>query len=140
MSMTLDELKRRLKGIVPVQYCPYTKDKKLNVEGLRKNTQFLVDFAKDGNKDVVLMTNGSTTECYANSLDEQKTVIKTVVDTVGGAIPVVAGVSQAAAERTIELAKYAEEVGADCAMMTPPIITRQARKGCINTARQWLRQ
>ena len=129
MTMTLDELKKRLKGIVPVQFCPYTKDKELDVEGLRKNTQFLVDFAKGDNKDVVVMTNGSTTECYANSLEEQKTVIKTVVDTVGGSIPVVAGVSQAAAERTIELAKYTEDVGADCAMMTPPYYHPASKEG-----------
>jgi len=129
MAMTLDELKKRLKGIVPVQYCPYTKDKELDVEGLRENTQFLVDFAKDGNKDVVVMTNGSTTECYANSLEEQKMVMKTVVDTVGGKIPVVAGVSQAAAIGTIELTKYAEEVGADCAMMTPPYYHSPSKEG-----------
>jgi len=71
------------------------------------------------------MTNGSTTEFYANSLEEQKTVIKTVVDTVGGSVPVVAGVSQAAAERTIELAKYTEDVGADCAMMPPLLPPRK---------------
>lgn len=129
MTMSLDELKKRLKGIVPVQYCPYTKDKELDIEGLRENTQFLVDFAKEGNKDVVLMTNGSTTECYANSLEEQKTVIKTVVETVSGKIPVVAGVAQAGAERTIELAKYAEEVGADCAMMTPPYYHAASKEG-----------
>ncbi len=97
MSMSLEELKKRLKGIIPVQYCPYTKEGNLDIPGLKENTKFLVDFAKDGNKDVVLMTNGSTTECYANSIEEQKTVIRTVVETVGGEIPVVAGVSQAAA-------------------------------------------
>ena len=129
MAMSLDELKKRLKGIVPVQYCPNTKDKELDIEGLKENTQFLVDFAKDGNKDVVLMTNGNTTECYANSLEEQKTVIKTVVETVSGKIPVVAGVAQAGAERTIELAKYAEEVGADCAMMTPPYYHGASKEG-----------
>ena len=97
MATPLDELKKRMKGIVPAQYCPYTRDDKVDVEGLKENTQFLVDFAKDGNKDVVVMTNGSTTECYANTLEEQKTVIKTVVDTVNGAVPVVTGVSGAAA-------------------------------------------
>ncbi len=128
MAMTLDELKKKLKGIVPVQYCPYTKDKKLNVAGLKENTKFLVDFAQKGKKDVVIMTNGSTTECYANSLEEQKTVIKTVVETVGGKVPVVVGVSGAAAERTIELAKYAEEVGVDCAMVVPPYYHPAANK------------
>ncbi len=129
MSMTLNELKKRLRGIVPVQYCPYTKEGELDVEGLRKNTQFLVDFAKDGNKDVVVMTNGSTTECYANSIEEQKRVIKTVVDTAGGKIPVVAGVSQAAARGTIELAKYAEEVGVDCAMVVLPYYHAPSKEG-----------
>ena len=129
MSMSLGDFKEKLKGIVPVQYCPYTKDKELDVEGLRANTKFIVDFAKDGNKDVVLMTNGSTTECYANSIEEQKMVMKTVVETVGGAVPVITGVSQAAAERTIELAKYAEEVGADCAMVVPPYYHTASKEG-----------
>jgi len=129
MSMSLGDFKKKLKGIVPVQYCPYTKDKELDVEGLRANTKFIVDFAKDGNKDVVLMTNGSTTECYANSIEEQKMVMKTVVETVGGAVPVITGVSQAAAERTIELAKYAEEVGADCAMVVPPYYHTASKEG-----------
>jgi len=127
--MTLNELKKKLRGIIPVQYCPYTKERELDVEGLKRNTRFLVDFAKDGNKDVVIMTNGSTTEFYANSIEEQKTVIKTVVDTVAGTVPVVAGVSRAAAERTIEMAKYAEEVGADCAMMTPPYYHSASKEG-----------
>ena len=127
--MTLNELKKKLKGIIPVQYCPYTKKGGVDVEGLKKNTKFLVDFAKDGNKDVVIMTNGSTTEFYANSTEEQKTVIKTVVDTVAGQAPVVAGVSGAAAERTIEMAKYAEEVGVDCAMVVPPYYHPPTKEG-----------
>jgi len=129
MSMTLDELKKRLKGIVPVQLCLYTKGGEVDIEGLKENTKFLVDFAKKGNKDVVIMTNGSTTEFYANSIDEQKRVIKAVVDTVGGKIPVIAGVSQPAARRTIEMAKYAEEVGADCAMVAPPYYHHASKEG-----------
>jgi len=129
MSMTLNELKKRLKGIIPVQYCPYTENNELDVEGLKRNAQFLVDFAKDRNKDVVIMTNGSTTEFYANSIEEQKRVIKTVVETVGGRVPVVAGVSQAGAERTIEMAKYAEEVGADCAMVVLPYYHTPTKEG-----------
>lgn len=129
MKMTAKEFRNNLKGIIPVQFCPYTKEGELDIEGLRENTQFLVDFAKDGNKDMVVMTNGSTTEFYANSIEEQKKVIKTVVDTVGGKIPVVAGVSQAAAIRTIEMAKYAEEVGADCAMVVLPYYHTPSKEG-----------
>ena len=127
--MILSELKKRLKGIIPVQYCPYTGKGELDLAGLRENTQFLLDFAKDGDKDVVVMTNGSTTEFYANSIEEQKRVVKTVVDTVDGKVPVVAGVSQAGAERTIEMAKYAEEVGADCAMVVLPYYHAPTKEG-----------
>ena len=129
MSVTLNELKKRLKGIIPVQYCPYTKNKELDVEGLKRNTQFLVNFAKSGNKDVVIMTNGSTTEFYANSIEEQRRVIKTAVDTVDGKVPVVAGVSQTGTEDTIEMAKYAEEVGADCAMVVLPYYHTPTKEG-----------
>jgi len=128
--MKPEEFRERCRGIIPVQYCPYTKDcASVDLEALKKNTQFLVDFAKKGNKDVVIMTNGSTTEFYANSIEEQQSVIKTVVDTVSGAIPVVAGVSDAGTQKAIKMAKYAEEVGADCAMVTLPYYHTPFKEG-----------
>lgn len=128
--MEPDEFRKKCKGIIPVQFCPYTKDREsVDLEALKENTQFLVDFAKDGNKDVVIMTNGSTTEFYANSIDEQKSVIKTVVDTVDGVIPVIAGVSEAGTRETIKMAKYAEDVGADCAMVVTPYYHTPFKEG-----------
>ena len=128
--MTSEEFKKKCKGVVPVQYCPYTKDcASIDLEALKRNTQFLVDFAKSGNKDVVIMTNGSTTEFYANSIEEQQSVIKTVVETVSGVVPVVAGVSDAGTQKTIKMAKYAEEVGADCAMVTLPYYHTPFKEG-----------
>lgn len=66
------------------------------------------------------MTNGSTTAFYANSVEEQKSVIETVVETVDGVTLVVAGVSQAGTRETIKMARYAEGVGADCVMVVIP--------------------
>jgi 4-hydroxy-tetrahydrodipicolinate synthase len=128
--MKSEDFKKKCRGIIPVQYCPYTKDcASVDLEALKKNTQFLVDFAKKGDKDVVVMTNGSTTEFYANTIEEQQSVIKTVVDTVGGAIPVVAGVSDSGTQKAIEMAKYAEEVGADCVMVTLPYYHTPFKEG-----------
>ena len=127
--MNSDEFRKRCRGIVPVQYCPYKDNFELDVEGLRENTKFIVEFAKRGQRDVMIMTNGSTTEFYANSLEEQKTVIKTVVDTVGGRIPVVAGAAQAGTIETIKMAKYAEKAGADCAMIVLPYYHRPTKEG-----------
>jgi len=126
--MGYQEFRNSLKGIIPVQYCPYNEKYLLDVEGLKKNTEFLVNFAKE-DKDVSIMTNGSTTECYANSIEEQKAVIKTVVDTVDGACPVIAGVSQPGTMETIKLAKYAREVRADCVMVVNPYYHCPTKEG-----------
>lgn len=130
MVMKPEEFRKRCQGIVPVQFCPYTRDcARIDLEALKRNTQFLVDFAREGSKDVLILTNGSTTEFYANSIEEQQSVIKTVVDTVGGAVPVIAGVSQAGTEQTIKMAKYAEKVGADCAMVAVPYYHTPFKEG-----------
>ena len=117
------------KGIIPVQYCPYTKEGDLDIEGLRKNTEFLVNFAKKGAKDLIIMTNGSTTEFYANSIEEQKTIIKTVVDVVNGDVPVIAGTSMAGTRETLKMTKYAESVGVDCAMVVLPYYHTPTKEG-----------
>ena len=128
MTKPFSELKKRLKGIIPVQICPYTREGEVDIAGFKENTKFLLDFAKKG-KDMVILTNGSTTEFYANSIEEQKAIIKTVVETVAGQIPVIVGVSQPAPRRTIELARYAEEAGADCAMSTAPYYHHASKEG-----------
>ena len=127
--MDPNEFRDRCKGIVPVQYCPYKANGSLDVDGLKKNTEFLVDFAENGSKDLVVMTNGSTTEFYANSIEEQKAVINTVVDTVAGRVPVVAGASQAGTRETIRMAKHVQEAGADCAMIVLPYYHTPTKEG-----------
>ena len=75
------------------------------------------------------MTNGSTTECYANSIEEQRKVIETVVNSVEGRLPVIAGVSQAGTRQTVDLAKYAESTGADYVMVMPPFYHHASKEG-----------
>lgn len=126
--MKAEELKNEIKGIVPVQLLPYTEDDEVDIEGLKENTEFIADFAKDGDKDVVILANGSTTEFYANSVEEQKEVIKAVVESSGDTT-VVAGTSQAGTKETIKLTQYAEEVGADGAMVVLPYYHTPTKEG-----------
>jgi 4-hydroxy-tetrahydrodipicolinate synthase len=121
-------LKKKLHGSVIVQLCPYTKQGNIDLDGLRENTSFILDFAKKG-KDIVILTNGSTGEFYANTLEEQKKVIETTVETVAGRVPVIVGVSQAAAGLTIQMARYAKEVGADCVLIVSPYYNHASKEG-----------
>ena len=101
----------------------------LDIEGLRENTEFLVEFAEKGSRDLVIMTNGSTTEFYANFIEEQKVIVKTVVDTVDGRVPVIAGASHSGTREAIKMAKYVEKVGADCVMIVPPYYHTPTKEG-----------
>jgi 4-hydroxy-tetrahydrodipicolinate synthase len=127
---------KRCKGIVPVQFCPYMSSGELDVEGLRANTEFLVEFAVNGHRDFVLMTNGSTTEFYANTVEEQKTVIKTVVETVDRRVPVVAGASHSGTRETVKMAKFVEEAGADCVLVVPPYYHTPTKEGLFQHYKQ----
>jgi 4-hydroxy-tetrahydrodipicolinate synthase len=129
MIMDPFEFKRKCKGIIPVQFCPYTDDHELDINGLKENTEFLVDFAMSGKKDMLIMTNGSTTEFYANSIEEQRNVIKTVVETVDGRVPVIAGTGQPGTKETLRMTRYAEEVGADCAVVISPYYFTPTKEG-----------
>jgi len=127
--MNPDEFRKKCRGIVPVQFCPYTSSGNLDAEGLRENTEFLVEFAEKGGRDLVIMTNGSTTEFYANSIEEQKEVIKIVVDTVDGKVPVIAGASHSGTREAVKMAKYVEEVGADCVLVVSPYYHTPTKEG-----------
>ncbi len=127
--MTPEELKAILRGVLPVQLVPFTPDGEIDVEGLKENTRFLVDFAQgNGGRDVVILANGSTSECYALSADQQRTVIRTVVEASAG-VPVIAGVSEPGTELTVELARYAEQAGAVGLMVMPPYYHYPTREG-----------
>jgi 4-hydroxy-tetrahydrodipicolinate synthase len=128
MGKAFPELKKKLKGSVIVQLCPYTEQGNVDMDGLRENTRFILDFAKTG-KDIAILTNGSTGEFYANTVEEQKQCIKTTVETVAGQLPVIAGVSQAAAGLTIQMARYAKEVGVDCALVVSPYYNHASKEG-----------
>ena len=61
--MKPEEFRKKCKGIVPVQFCPYTKDcARIDLEALKRNTQFLVDFAREDDKDMLILTNDTKSD------------------------------------------------------------------------------
>jgi 4-hydroxy-tetrahydrodipicolinate synthase len=120
-------LREQFRGVVPVQPCPYTADDGVDLAGLRENTEFLLDFA-DG-RDMVLMTNGSNTEFYANSIAEQQAVVETVLEAAEGFdVPVVAGTGRPSTRETVEMTEWAEAAGVDGAMVVLPYYRQPSRE------------
>ena len=109
--MTRDELRNKLDGISFMTVTPFHEDGTVDFEGYRKNVRFLVDKVK-GQK-CTITPCGSNGEFPSLTDDEQKEIIRICVEEVNGAVPVIAGTGRASTFRTIEISKYAQEVGAD---------------------------
>ncbi len=129
MAISPDTMRERVKAVVVVQATPFNTDGSLDVAGLRANTQFLIDKGKG--RRFVLVPTGSTGEAYALSDSERIKVIETVIDTVAGALPVVAGTAAAGTDQTIALSQAAEKAGADGVQVVLPYYHVPSEKGLV---------
>lgn len=109
-----------IKGPVTIVFTPLTKDgSKLNEEQLHKNVRFLINEGM-GKECGVLVSGGSTSDCYVLSIEERKKVFSIVCEESKGKCPVFCGINSTSTNEAIELAQYAEKCGADGVMSTPP--------------------
>jgi 4-hydroxy-tetrahydrodipicolinate synthase len=118
MALTPDQMREKIKAVVIVLATPLNRDGGLDLDGLKANTEFLLERGKG--KRIVLVPTGSTGEAYALSDQDRLRVIETVVQTAGGRVPVVAGTAKAGTELTIALSQAAERVGADGVQVVLP--------------------
>jgi len=116
--MELNELKKCMKGVFVVQTTPFNKDGSLDLDGMRANTKWLVDYASG--KDIILIPLGSTGEFYAMSVEERKSVIKMAVEESSGKALLFPGCGAAGTLESIRLCQYAESIGAEGAMIVSP--------------------
>jgi len=119
-----EELKDRYKGIQIVMITPFNDDFSLDEEGLRENTRFLIEKGVH-----VLHPTGSTGEFWNLTVEEHMRVIETVVDEAEGRVPVIPGTGYSGTKQTIEVSKYAEEVGADGVLVVPPYYVTPTPEG-----------
>ena len=78
-----------------------------------------------------LIVCGTTGESSTMTEQERKDTIKFVVDTVRKRIPVIAGTGSNNTMQAISLTKYAEEVGADGALLVTPYYNKTTQSGLI---------
>jgi len=105
-------------AVLCVQLTPFKDNEDVDYEGLKENTEWLVDKSKG--RPLVLIPVGSTGEKYALTDDEWKKVVKTVVDATNGKVPVIPGASHSGTKVAITRARYAQDVGADGVMVVLP--------------------
>jgi 4-hydroxy-tetrahydrodipicolinate synthase len=129
MALTPEAMRETIRAVVVVQATPLNRDGSLDLDGLKANTQFLVN--RCAGKRVVLVPTGSTGEAYALSDAERLKAIETVIDCAAGRLPVVAGTAAAGTERTIELSRAAESAGADGVQVVLPYYHVPSEDGLV---------
>lgn len=112
--MKLESLKNR-KTIIPAIATMLMEDESFDEAAQRQLVNTLLEEGADG-----FYVGGSTGEGPLLSTEMRKMVIKTVVEEVAGRVPVIAYIGYIDTERSIRLARYAKEVGADAISSVPP--------------------
>ncbi len=129
MALKPEAMRETVKAVVVVQATPLNRDGSLDLDGLKANTEFLVE--RCAGKRLVLVPTGSTGEAYALSDTERLQVIETVIGRASGRLPVVAGTASAGTAQTIELSKAAEKAGADGVQVVLPYYHVPSEEGLV---------
>lgn len=103
------------KGVIPAVLTVFDKNEEIDETGMRELISYLIDKGVDG-----LYLTGSTGEGFTMSSEERKRVVEIVMDENKGRVPVVVHVGAIGTKLSIDLAKHAEEVGADGISSVPP--------------------
>jgi len=107
------------RGIIPAMVTPVTPGGKINVEALRKLTDYLIKGGVHG-----LFPVGSQGEFYALTFEEKKRVIEVVVEETKRRVPVYAGTGAITTREAIALTKMAEEAGVSAVSILTPFFIR----------------
>jgi len=99
-------------------------DGEVDFETLRELVDFQVRSGIDG-----IVPTGTTGESPTLTHDENKEVIRVVVEEVSGRVPVIAGTGSNSTAEAIELTQYAKEVGADASLQVMPYYNKPTQEG-----------
>jgi len=103
------------KGIIPAMLTPFTKSGDLDLDGLKKNVDFLIE-----NGVSQIMCLGSTGEAATLTREECVKIIEATVKAAGGRVPIMAGTGATSTREVIERSKEAKSAGADSVMIVTP--------------------
>jgi 4-hydroxy-tetrahydrodipicolinate synthase len=101
---------------------PFTTQDEIDVDGMRSNIEYLQKGDVAG-----LVPCGSTGESATLTFDEHKRLIEVTVDAAG--VPVVAGTGSNSTSEAVELTRYAQDVGADAALLIVPYYNKPMKSG-----------
>ena len=112
-------MKMKWAGVMPATTTAF--DENLNIDHLfvARHAKWLIDNGCTG-----IVTPGSLGESATLSFDEKLALWKTVIETVGDRVPVVAAIASLSTAEAVRLAQRAADIGCSGLMVLPPYVYR----------------
>jgi len=129
--MAFEEMRWRLVGVYAVMPTPFREDVELDLETLKGNTRFLVENGITEGRGVLVPT-GAAGEGPSLTFEEHERVIKTVLDEVGGKVPVVPGVAFHATRQAARLCRLVQDLGCMAVQLSPPYYSQPSSEEILN--------
>jgi len=114
----------RFKGVYAAMVTPFAGKEEIDADGMRSNIAYLEKGGVAG-----LVPCGSTGESATLSFDEHKKLVELTVD--AASVPVIAGTGSNNTAEAVELTRYAQDVGADAALLIVPYYNKPMKSGLI---------
>ena len=113
-----------IQGSIVALVTPMYESGAVDKEGLKKLVEYHLEQGTDA-----LVAVGTTGESATLNEDEHCDVIKSVVDYVGGRIPVIAGTGANSTTEAIALTRKAKQAGADACLIVTPYYNKPTQEG-----------
>lgn len=108
-------MKLKLKGIIPPVVTPLINHKEIDIKGLERLLQHLLDGGVHG-----LFMLGTTGEATSLSYPLRKELLKRTSEIIKNRIPVVVGITDTSIDGSLEIADYSAQLGLEGVVVAPP--------------------
>jgi len=115
-----EEAKDLLRGVINIQFTPFRSVSEIDEGALRDNTRFMIEAGIVTGTGAQVI-GGSNGEGFSLSDAEFKRLIDVVVDEAKGRVPVIVACLRLGTMPVVDLARYAQQAGADALLILPPL-------------------
>lgn len=114
-----EEAKKKLRGSICPVVTPFKEDGSIDEETFKKLIDWQIESGSHG-----ISVTGTSGEPSSLTTEERKRVMRLAKEAIDGRVPFAPGTGSVNHDETMELTKYAEEIGADAAMVIVPYYNR----------------
>ncbi|HSO59084.1 MAG TPA: 2,4-dihydroxyhept-2-ene-1,7-dioic acid aldolase, partial [Paenisporosarcina sp.] len=117
--MAYEEAKKKLRGSICPVVTPFTESGEIDEKAFIELINWQIESGSHG-----ISVTGTSGEPSSLTIAERKRVMDLAMETIGGRVFFAPGTGSTNHDETMELTKYAEEIGADASMVIVPYYNR----------------